>query len=107
MGKLTDIAIRKPLAAGRYGDGNGLYLLVGPTGGKSWVFRFKANNRERGMGLGPYPLVTLAEAREKALECRKVKAGGSDPLALRHAERKRWPGTWPDPNARPLLATVA
>jgi len=70
MGKLTVMAINKSLPAGRYGDGNGLYLLVGPGGGKSWVFRFKVNGRERAMGLGPYPLVSLAEAREKALEHR-------------------------------------
>jgi hypothetical protein len=87
MGKLTAVAINKPLPPGRYGDGNGLYLLVGPNGGKSWVFRFKVNARERAMGLGPYPTVTLAEAREKALECRKLKVDGRDPLALRQEKR--------------------
>src|SRR4051812_14454200 len=87
MGKLTVVAINRPLRAGRYGDGNGLYLLVGPRGGKSWVFRFKVNNRERAMGLGPFPTVTLAEAREKALECRKLKIDGQDPLAIRQEKR--------------------
>lgn len=87
MGKLTVVAINKSLSPGRYGDGNGLYLLVGPTGGKSWIYRYKVNNRERAMGLGPFPTVSLAEAREKALECRKLKIDGQDPLALRQEKR--------------------
>ena len=53
MGKLTDTAIRGQLVPGKYADGDGLYLLVGPTGAKSFVFRFKVDGKERNMGLGP------------------------------------------------------
>ena len=47
-------------------DGGGLYLRITPTRAKSWVFRFQIAGKRRDMGLGPYPDVTLAEAREKA-----------------------------------------
>jgi len=63
MGKLTDTALRGTLAPGRYADGDGLYLLVGPTGAKSFVYRFKLGGKERNMGLGAYPALTLAPGR--------------------------------------------
>ena len=72
MAKLHPISISKTLKPGRYGDGNGLYLLVGPSGTKSWIFRYKIDGRERAMGLGPYPAVSLASARGKATECRSA-----------------------------------
>ena len=50
-------AVKKP---GRYGDGNGLYLMVKPSGSKSWVLRTVVSGRRRDMGLGGYPLVSLA-----------------------------------------------
>ncbi len=89
MTKLTDTAIRAKLAPGRYGDGGGLYLLVGPTGAKSWVFRFKVDGRERSMGLGPYPAMSLAKARQEAQRCRQWRAEGKDPITAREAERAR------------------
>ena len=73
-------AVKKP---GRYGDGNGLYLLVKPSGSKSWVLRTVVHGRRRDMGLGGYPLVSLAEARAAAFENRKLARAGGDPLALR------------------------
>ncbi len=73
-------AVKKP---GRYGDGNGLYLLVKPSGSKSWVLRTVVQGRRRDMGLGGYPLVSLAEARAAAFENRKLARAGGDPLALR------------------------
>ncbi len=80
MGKLTDTAIRGALAPGRYADGNGLYLLVGPTRAKSFVFRFKVDGKERNMGLGPYPALTLSKARIEAQRRRAERAEGKDPL---------------------------
>ena len=49
-----------------YADGAGLYLLVGPTGAKSWIYRFMLNGKAREMGLGPMHTIGLAEARKRA-----------------------------------------
>lgn len=48
---------------GRHADGKGLYLLVKPSGARSWVLRVQADGKRRDFGLGPADLVTLAEAR--------------------------------------------
>lgn len=72
-------------APGRYTDGRGLMLVVKPTGARSWVLRYQLNGRRRDMGLGPYPEVTLAAARDKALEARRRLVEGVDPLTLRPA----------------------
>ena len=66
--------------AGRYTDGRGLMLLVKPSGARSWVLRYQLDGRRRDMGLGPYPEVTLAAAREKALAARRQLVEGVDPL---------------------------
>jgi integrase len=65
---------------GRHTDGRGLMLVVKPSGARSWVLRFQIAGRRRDMGLGSWPEVTLAMAREKALEARRAIAKGSDPL---------------------------
>jgi Arm domain-containing DNA-binding protein len=54
---------------------------VSARGSKSWVFRFKDNDKLREMGLGPTHTVNLAEAREKARGCRKLRLEGIDPIA--------------------------
>ncbi|MEO0034113.1 MAG: hypothetical protein RLZZ501_136 [Pseudomonadota bacterium] len=87
--KLTAVAVSKMKAPGRYADGGGLYLQVGPTGGKSWLFRFTRQGRAREMGLGPLSALSLAEAREKASEARKVLLAGADPLEAREAEKAK------------------
>ncbi len=58
-------------------------LVVKPSGAKSWVLRYQLDGRRRDMGLGSYPEVTLARAREKALEARRHLVDGIDPLAAR------------------------
>lgn len=73
-------SLRKP---GWYGDGGGLWLQVGPTGGKSWLFRYTRSGRARAMGLGPLDLVSLAEAREKARDARRLIGEGRDPLDVK------------------------
>jgi len=52
-----------------------------------WVFRFKAANGERYMGLGPLHTVSLKEARDKALDCRKLRLAGIDPIEHRKTAR--------------------
>ena len=68
---------------GKHGDGRGLILVVKPTGARSWVLRYQLKGRRRDLGLGPYPEVALAHAREKALEARRLIAEGIDPLSER------------------------
>ena len=64
---------------GRHADGKGLYLFVKPTGAKSWVLRVQADGKRRDFGLGPVDLVPLVEAREKALQGRRMVRDGLDP----------------------------
>lgn len=68
-------------------DGRGLYLRIGPSGSKSWVFRFALEGKLHDMGLGPYPDISLAEARERATTQRKVRLDGRDPIEARNATR--------------------
>src|SRR5438445_10836507 len=92
MARLSDrlSAKRVELAAkpGMYADGHGLYLRIGPAGAKSWVFRYRNNGRRHDLGLGPYHLVSLAEARKSATEQRRLlRINGRDPLLSRRAGR--------------------
>lgn len=80
--------------AGYHADGAGLYLLVTGEGTASWVFRFRREGRLREMGLGSAAVFTLAEARERAREVRKLLADGIDPIAHRKALRGAKARTW-------------
>src|SRR5581483_5821748 len=73
---------------GMHHDGGGLYLRSDGKRQCSWLFRYTLNGRQRFMGIGPYPVVTLADAREKADALRRlIKVEGKDPLAERNAVR--------------------
>ena len=80
---LTAVGVRQLKQPGRYADGNGLYLVVDPSGAKRWLLRLVVQGRRRDIGLGGAGLVTLAEARERALSYRKTAREGGDPLAER------------------------
>jgi integrase len=83
MAKIAVLSVRKIAAirdAGYYGDGGGLYLRVTATGSKAWIFRYSLRGRRRDMGLGAVDLVSLADARRKAEDARKLVAAGRDPL---------------------------
>ena len=86
LNKLSDVSARAAKAPGRYSDGGGLYLSVGPTGSKSWVFVWTRSGKKREMGLGAYPTVTVAKARTKAATCRMAVEEGRDPIAERAKE---------------------
>lgn len=86
--KLTDRKCRTA-GPGKYGDGGGLWLVVYPTGARNWSLRYMLAGRSREMGLGAYAEVSLAEARERAAELRKVLRSGVDPIEQREAEEKR------------------
>jgi integrase len=89
VGKLTALAV-KNAKPGRYADGDGLYLLVMPSGTKSWVLRVQVGGVRRDYGLGSAlvdgrGLISIAEAREKAQQWRKLAKAGIDPA---HAQRR-------------------
>lgn len=70
---------------GRYADGNGLYLVVDHKTAKYWILRTVVRGTRTDIGLGSTRLVSLSEARELAVQFRKVARAGGDPIA----ERKR------------------
>ena len=82
------VAVRNVKTPGRYSAGETLYLVVWPSGRKSWVQRLTAKKRRRDIGLGPYPAVTLAQARQMAREHLSVAKAGGDPLEIRRNEAK-------------------
>ncbi len=88
---LSAAGVRTVSQPGRYADGNGLYLVVDPSGAKRWVLRTVIHGRRRDIGLGGLRVVTLAEAREKAGALRKTARAGGDPLAERRRERRAIP----------------
>jgi integrase len=89
IGKLTALAVDKAKRRGYYGDGGGLFLQVSASGSKSWVFRFKEAGKLREMGLGATHTIGLAEAREKARACRRLRLDGIDPIEARKIARSQ------------------
>jgi len=70
-------------------DGHGLYLEVQPSGAKFWRFRYRqANGKETTTTFGPYPEVSLADARDKRTEARRLLLDGSDPIQQRELTRR-------------------
>jgi integrase len=111
MGQLTTLKV-KSAKSGRHGDGDGLYLLVKPTGARSWLLRIQQDGKRRDIGLGSVDLgnrgpeerrasddipllskrlLTLQEAREKATELRRFARSGRDPVTERDRERQKVP----------------
>ena len=88
MGSLTAFKANALSKPGRYGDGDGLYLNVAPSGSKSWVQRIVVDGRRRDIGLGPYPAVSLARARSIAHDNRTAVAEGRDPVAEKLESRE-------------------
>lgn len=86
INRLSQKAVANKRRPGYHADGGGLYLQVSPTGSKSWVFRFMLAGKAREMGLGPLHIVSLAEARTKAADCRKLLLARVDPIEARNAE---------------------
>ncbi|EKE75527.1 integrase family protein [Oceanibaculum indicum P24] len=80
--------VQKTKEPGRFADGGGLYLQISRLGGRSWLFRYTLEGRAREMGLGAVGTVSLAEARAKAADVRKLLATGVDPLADRQAKKR-------------------
>ncbi len=66
-------------------DGGGLHLLVTPSGGKLWRFKYRHQNKAKKMTLGAYPAITLADARVRREDAKKLLANGVDPGEMKKA----------------------
>lgn len=87
MKKLTNRKV-ETAGSGTYDDGSGLRLVVRAGGSRSWVLRYQMQGRRRDMGLGRFPEISLALARERAFEARRQIALGIDPLAEKARSRR-------------------
>jgi len=85
--KLTALTVTQAKRRGYYGDGGGLFLQVNHSGSKSWSFRYKTAGKLREMGLGPVHTVSLADARDRARECRRLRLDGLDPIEVRRGKQ--------------------
>lgn len=87
---LSDIKVRneKPgTKQKKLFDGDGLFLLVTPQGGKRWRFKYRFDGKEKLLALGTYPEVSLADARQRRDEARRQVAAGIDPGQVRKAQK--------------------
>lgn len=85
--KLTALAVNKLKRAGRYADGNGLYLVIDPSGARRWMQRLMIGGKRRDIGLGSVRIVSLDEARENALRNKRIARLGGDPLAQKRQQQ--------------------
>ena len=83
MARLTAAKVKNLSDSGMYGDGGTLYFRVAPGESKSWIQRITIDGKRCDIGLGGWPLVSLAEAREAAFANRKLARAGGDPLAAK------------------------
>jgi integrase len=86
IARLTALGVKRAKKRGYYHDGAGLYLAVDANANRSWIFRYGPQGH-RHHGLGALHTVTLAEAREKARDCRKLLLDGLDPIAEKRARK--------------------
>ncbi len=88
--KLTDEVIsaaRPGVKPVKLTDGRGLFLLLAPTGGKWWRYKYRFGDKEKQFSLGVYPAVSIAEARAKHAAYRAMVAEGVDPCAHVQSEK--------------------
>ena len=102
--QLTEAKIRT-LTAGLHHDGAGLYLQIKPGGARSWIYRFRLNNRTRDMGLGALADVSLVKARDKASAARTLVTDGIDPIE--HTRTQVIIPAAPKRNSSPTFEEVA
>lgn len=80
----TVATLTKP---GRHSDGEGLYLVIDPSGARRWLFMFRWQGQRKEMGLGGVSAVSLADAREEAAVARRLVQAGTNPIEAREAAR--------------------
>lgn len=87
--KATTVEKLKPSTkAKKVYDERGLFLLINPTGSKLWRFKYRFNGKEKLLALGPYPEISLKEARNRREDARRLVANGIDPSAQRKAQKQ-------------------
>lgn len=89
---LTDLAIRnaKPRAKPyKMDDAFGLFVLIQPSGGRLWRFKYRFEGREKKLAIGTYPVIGLAETRRRRDQARELLAAGKDPSRERQREKLR------------------
>ena len=94
---LTDVAVKnaKPSSkAFKLSDGNGLYLLVQPTGSKLWRYKYRLAGKEKVLALGIYGEISLRQARDKRDAARRLLSDGVDPAMERKAAKLRQAALW-------------
>jgi len=80
--------VAKLTKRGRYAVGHNVYLQISEWGTRSWIFRYRVGDTARHMGLGPYDLLTLAEARERGYQARRQLLDGIDPLTEKRTAKR-------------------
>ena len=88
---LTDTKIRKIKAkekAYKLADEKGLFLLIKPNGAKYWRFKYRFSNKEKLLSIGIYPEVSLADARDKRDQARRLLANSTDPGLAKQAAKR-------------------
>ncbi len=88
---LTDMKVQKAKSQDKpisLFDGGGLYLLITPSGGKLWRFKYRFNNKEKKLAFGSYPEISLQDARQRREDARRLLANDVDPDAVRKAQKQ-------------------
>lgn len=88
--QLSDIQVKtaKPnKGAYKLADGGGLYLLVSPTGGKLWRMDYRFDAKRKTVSFGAYPTISLADARQRREEAKRLLANGVDPSEMKKAQK--------------------
>ena len=88
---LTDMKVQKSKPQDKpvtLFDGGGLFLLVTPSGGKLWRFKYRYDGKQKLLALGAYPEVSLSDARHKREDARNLLASNNDPGAVRKAQNQ-------------------
>ena len=89
---LSEVAVRKAKPAEKpykLFDVNGLFLLVQPTGGKWWRYKYRFAGKEKMLAIGTYPVVSLADARKRHENARKLLANGTDPSQAKQEGKRQ------------------
>ncbi|MRS04853.1 DUF4102 domain-containing protein, partial [bacterium] len=87
---LSDVKVRNAKAAAKQvklTDGDGMYLLVTPNGGKCWRLKYRFKGKEKTLALGTYPEISLSDARQRREDARKLLANGVDPGVAKKAQK--------------------
>jgi hypothetical protein len=90
MNNLTDMAIKKAKPEAKHykmTDGDGLYLFVKPTGSKYWRLAYRYAGKQKTLALGVYPTVSLADARSRRDDARKLLANNVDPSLAKQSQK--------------------